>query len=153
MQRHPSIVPLSRVHHFGLLCAWKIRQGLQKNVSSERIGKYLQYFFEQHLLPHFKEEERWLYTQWKHPLGKQAIEEHAHLISLANQMIPNATEELLLKFADALQMHIRFEERTVFPELENTLTQMQLEKIGVLIQNAHQEIKPDVYADEFWING
>lgn len=153
MQRHPSIVPLSRVHHFGLLCAWKIRQGLQKNVAPERIGKYLQYFFEQHLLPHFKEEEEWIYTAWKHPLSTQAMEEHEQLTMLANQIIPNASEELLLKFADALQLHIRFEERTVFPELENTFTSSQMEKIGVLIQNAHRDIKPDEYADEFWING
>lgn len=34
MKRNENIVLLSRDHHFGLLCAWKIRQGLKKKLKS-----------------------------------------------------------------------------------------------------------------------
>lgn len=151
MQRHPSIVPLSRVHHFGLLCVWKIKQGLLRRVEPERISKYLQYFFEQHLLPHFKEEEQWLYLQWFHPLSKQAMDEHEQLILLANQIILNTTEELLLKFADALQLHIRFEERTVFPAWEKVQTTAHLKMLETKMQQLHPHALQDDYPDAFWV--
>lgn len=35
MKRNENLVPLSRDHHFGLLCCWKIRQGIKKEVSQE----------------------------------------------------------------------------------------------------------------------
>ena len=57
--------------------------------------------------------------------------------------------ELLTAFADALEQHIRFEERTWFPHLEEILDTRHLEKIGKALDFIH-ETEADTYHDEFW---
>lgn len=39
IKRHPSLQPLSREHHYGLLLSWKIREGFKREVPPERIKK------------------------------------------------------------------------------------------------------------------
>ena len=41
LKRNPNLVPLSREHHFGLLFAWKLKQGLAKNTSLETMRDYV----------------------------------------------------------------------------------------------------------------
>ncbi len=44
MKRSEYIVPLSKDHHFGLLCSWKIQKGLDKNIALNRITAYVDFF-------------------------------------------------------------------------------------------------------------
>jgi hypothetical protein len=46
IKRSAALSPLSREHHEGLLFAWKIRQGLQKNIDPERISKFTKWFWD-----------------------------------------------------------------------------------------------------------
>ncbi|MBS1586674.1 MAG: hemerythrin domain-containing protein [Bacteroidetes bacterium] len=153
MKRHESIVALSREHHFGLLFCWKIRQALKKQVAPERIQPYVKYFWDNHLKPHFKEEETWLFAALQDTLVDQAIAEHKHIEQLANELLakePVQTADLST-LATAVDDHIRFEERKLFPHLEKELSQDQLLVLGQKLQELHPTREKDDYPDEFWV--
>src|SRR5262245_17573787 len=113
MKRNENIVPLSRDHHNGLLFSWKIRKGISKNIDKERIRKYVQYFWEDHLQKHFEEEESLLFNKIQHELCDKAYADHAQIRSLIEEIITGDVPlEKYASLADILDEHIRFEERT-----------------------------------------
>lgn len=147
IKRTPELQPLSRDHHQGLLLCWKIRKGISNGTPSERIKEYVKWFYSEHLLPHFKTEEDLLFTILgsAHPLIIQAITEHRDLEKLITD--ESNSQELLQEIAQKLDDHIRFEERTLFGEIEKVATAEQLQ----LISTHHQE---PVFCDndtlKFW---
>ena len=150
MKRHESITPLSRDHHAGLLCCWKIRQGIRKNIVPSRVLTYIQYFWHHHLEGHFKEEETLLFVLAQNEWIEQAVREHRELRERIGSLEKDASPEKLLQFAKQLDDHIRFEERILFPYLEETLSAEQLDNIGRQLQELHAKVKEDDYEDEFW---
>lgn len=58
IKRYETIAQFSREHHFGLLLVWKIKQGIKKSISPERISNYVLCFYEQDLKQHFSNEEK-----------------------------------------------------------------------------------------------
>jgi hemerythrin-like domain-containing protein len=152
MKRHESIAALSRDHHFGLLFCWKIRQGIRKQVPTERMQGYVQYFWDNHLRQHFEEEERWLFPAIQGAFCERAISEHAQirqLVEAVNSITPVVPEELN-SLADCLDKHIRFEERTLFPYIEKELPAQVLIEIGSRLNLPDQGHPKDDYHDEFW---
>lgn len=149
MKRNSNIVPLSRDHHFGLLCSWKIRQGLSKNIDPKRISVYLDYFWNTHLKTHFKEEEEVLFITREDALTAKALYEHRHIEHLVNRITDDPRETLLMEFSELLQEHIRFEERVLFPHFETILTEPELAEVGKQLDLIHQP-QTDGYKDEFW---
>lgn len=152
IKRHPAIVEFSREHHFGLLLVWKIREGLRRSVEPERIGRYVVYFFRIDLEPHFQAEEallfRWLDTA--NPLRAQADQEHGNIRSLvASLQEQPADGPLLAQFAQALESHIRFEERTLFNYLQENLSADVLVEIAAE-HPATDHAACEIWADRFW---
>ncbi|ODM52132.1 hemerythrin domain-containing protein [Elizabethkingia meningoseptica] len=150
MKRNENIVLLSRDHHFGLLCSWKIRQGLKKEIAAGRIGKYIRYFWTSHLEEHFREEEEILFPHADDEFAERIRQEHQQIRSLTAAIEIAVDPELLLSFANALEQHIRFEERTWFPHLEELLDNQTLEEIGKALDVVHA-VETDEYEDEFWV--
>lgn len=153
MKRHEGIVALSRDHHFGLLFCWKIRQGIKKQVSTERMQLYVQYFWDNHLRQHFEEEEKLLFAALQDRLCNQAISEHNNIRQLAaavGSIIPVLPEQLSL-LADSIDNHIRFEERTLFPHIERELPEEVLTDIGLRLKLLQEGHPKDNYPDEFWV--
>ncbi|SDC06407.1 hemerythrin domain-containing protein [Niabella drilacis] len=151
MKRHESIVPLSRDHHHGLLCCWKIRQGIKKKVAVTRIGAYIRYFWDIHLKDHFDEEEQWLFVAGDAQCA-QAIAEHRRLQALQETIAANAVTGDVEAFADLLDRHIRFEERILFPHLEQTLSAEKMAVIGTALEASHKKTGQDDYPDAFWLD-
>jgi len=150
--RSEHIKRLSREHHFSLLFCWKIRQGLKTNVPGERIRKYVHYFWQQHLQPHFQDEEKILFVPIADRHVQRAINEHKSIrqqIEHLSNYPENKERKTLAKIADMVDEHVRYEERELFPHLERKLSKEQLEKIGKLIQQHHSSL-PDLYEDQFW---
>ncbi len=147
MKRHEALVQLSRDHHFGLLLCWKLKEGLKKEVSPERMSKYIRLFYEQNLKPHFQEEEETLFPILgdEHPLIQEAVGQHR----IFEQMITAGFEspEKIQHFRDLLELHIRTEERVIFPEIEAQATDEQLQN---LLNENHPELKEPDYDDIFW---
>ena len=152
IDRSEHIKRLSREHHFSLLFCWKIRQGLKTNVAVERIRKYVQYFWHQHLQSHFREEERILFAPIMDRQVQRAINEHKYIRQVIKELPSypeNKERKILGKIADIVDEHVRYEERELLPHLERKLSEEQLEKIGELIQKHHSSLQ-DHYEDQFW---
>ncbi|MBK9636912.1 MAG: hemerythrin domain-containing protein [Bacteroidetes bacterium] len=125
MKRHIALVPLSHDHHQGLLLVWKIRQGINWRISNSRMSKYILYFSEHDLLLHFHKEETILIIGLppNDPLAQQMLQEHKKLRE-SLQAIKNNENEITFinEFANLLEGHIRFEERILFPHIQETTT-------------------------------
>ncbi len=148
IKRSVELTPLSRDHHEGLLLVWKIRQGIRNGTELQRIADYVRWFWKVHLDVHFTEEEQLfspLFPEGNEGL-KQMLEEHSKLRSMASSQDWN--EESLENFAQLLNDHIRFEERTLFPYIEQQASPEQLR----LIYESHSAEKNNaVWKDEFWL--
>lgn len=151
MKRDTNIIPLSRDHHYGLLFCWKIRQGLAKHIDLPRIQRYVQYFWEHHLEVHFTEEETLLFRESTDPLCLEAKEQHSRIRRLVMTIRRSGTwvDASYRTLAGQLEAHIRFEERQVFPFLEQKLTKAQLSAVGAEL-NHHARSADDAYEDQFW---
>lgn len=151
IKRNPHIVKLSQDHHASLLFCWKLRQGVKKEVAPDRMGKYIAYFYEYHFTPHFFEEETILFAPMpEDELVLQAFAEHKTILNLAHTLIDGKAEnpyEEINRLADLVDKHVRFEERVLFPHIEHSLDESQLEAIGEQLSDQPEK---DDYADTFW---
>lgn len=153
LKRHPALIPLSQDHHFGLLLTWKIRQGFNRGVESQRILSYVSYFVNEHLEKHFQNEEHYLFSflAKNDLLRKEAEGQHEYLRKLFETMMGGAAvEEADLKeFADSLESHIRFEERKLFPYIQVELTEEDLKEFQEKMKMIHEKVD-EHWEDEFW---
>jgi hemerythrin-like domain-containing protein len=152
IKRNKHILQLSKDHHFTLLFCWKIRQGIKMQIDPERIKKYVQYFWQQHMQTHFREEEEILFKPVKDDKVQKALNDHEAInnqVTKALQVPNDISYEALSMLANTVDAHIRYEERELFPHLETVLTESQLASIGEQLNK--QEMENDNYQDEFWI--
>ena len=122
MKRDKNLQALSRDHHHGLLLGWKIKQGLKHEVNPELIVEYIRYFSEAALFPHFNEEEKQIliYLQDDNSYKLRTLNDHVTIAKLIETLDDQETDPaVFLKIADILEDHIRFEERELFPYLQD----------------------------------
>lgn len=153
IKRSEELVSLSREHHDGLLLCWKIKEGLSRDISVDRIVNYILSFFDKQLAQHFKEEEQFIFPLLSSDNAERREAELHHKILL--EMVGNFREVhhldrfSLKRFAEQLNEHIRFEERVLFPliELEAEPESLQLAATHLSAQtNRNME-----WEDEFWV--
>lgn len=154
MKRNKNLIELSRDHHHGLLLGWKIKQGFKYNVALQDMVSYIKHFSEEALFPHFDEEEEqlFIYLPEDDEYRLRAIADHQEIRSLIADIISSEAidEAMLLNLANILETHIRFEEREMFPYMEVTLSEQQLEQIGAVISAIHQPYT-EGFSNEFWV--
>ena len=155
IKRNTSIVKLSREHHLSLLFCWKIREGLKKEVPAQRINSYVAYFTRRFLIPHFIEEESYLFSKFQDRMVTEAAIQHREIRMLLQEMeadgyLPH--EEDIKKLAHLLDHHIRYEERELFPYMEKLLTYEQMEEIGEKLGPENLADQSDDFKDTFWVN-
>lgn len=148
LKRHPALHHLSHDHHHGLLLCWKIRQGFKLGIEPKRISVYCEWFWKNYLQAHFEEEEKTIFTVLPEddPMIKQAMSEHKRLRKLFSTW--ENPEKTLGQIEEELEKHIRFEERVLFPVIQEKASPIQLEEIA-----AHGEREKFVEngEDTFWI--
>lgn len=150
IKRTKVLRPLSHEHHHGLLLCWKIRQGLRKGVAPLRIKAYCDHFYSHHLLPHFHEEEQFLFPLLGnvHPFIKKARQQHLRLTRLFTKTDDELKAVMLIE--EELERHIRFEERELFGEIQAVITPEQVTILGE--QLAHESSNEcENWLDEFWV--
>lgn len=145
--RNKNLQPLSREHHYGLLLCWKIRTSFRKNIEPHRVRKYADWFYHNHLLPHFEIEEKFVFPVLgnEHELVIKALAEHRRL----KRLFEDTTDifKSLNIIEEELEKHIRFEERTLFNEIQKIATSDQL----VDIERCHIELSfCENNEDKFW---
>lgn len=148
IKRHPAIQPWSRDHHQGLLLSWKIKKGFSLGIAPERIKKYTDWFWENHLIPHFETEERYLFPILGNDnhLVQQAVDEHRQLKTLFEEEI--AVSDTLSKIEKLLNDHIRFEERVLFQAIQEVASEEEFKQLNDI---HNEEITCEAWTDEFWL--
>lgn len=148
IKRNEALKPFSREHHHGLLFSWKIREGIKKNIDPQRIRKYIGWFWQNFLLPHFEAEEKYLFPiAGKNNANLQkALADHRELkVLFAGKNAGYDAFSLIQKTLDA---HIRFEERILFNEIQTMASADQLKMVSTL----HDDTEvPDDWEDQFWV--
>ena len=83
-------------------------------------------------------------------MKQDALQQHARICTLVEEIRKIADIPLLEEFADALDAHIRFEERQLFPYIEQTIDPLILEDAGKKIEACTHSAELE-WADEFWL--
>jgi hemerythrin-like domain-containing protein len=140
MKRNIHLQPLSRQHHNGLMAVLLLKKGVKKKADVFVMKDFILDLWQNELMPHFSAEEKWLLPSLDcidlMVKYEQMIKEHNELKFLIHQFKEQKYSiELVKIFYKKLELHIRFEERDLFPSIEKSLTNMELEIIGSHLNN------------------
>ncbi len=141
MKRHPALIPLSHDHHHGLSEARRLRRASTGGDATRRqsVERFL-HFFRDDTVDHFRLEEESLFPLLADAGGPaealvvRALLEHQRVRAdaarlEAAQATGGADPSLMRQIAELLESHIRFEERELFPYLEQTVSSGILERL------------------------
>lgn len=126
MKRNPVLQPLSREHHTALVlakaCERAVKSG-DEGVIQKTCQRAIQAFSDE-LEPHFQIEEQsflpLLRSTETQPLAERTWADHQQLRALLKDLRQNNIEALD-SFGKCLSAHVRFEERELFPVIEDLL--------------------------------
>lgn len=153
IKRKVYLLPLSRDHHHGLLLSWKVSQGLKNGTPVSEIAGYVRYFWQASLEKHFREEETIVFRKMPvvHEGCLRAIKEHNRIRKLIEKIgnPAKSSRELLETLCEEMNNHIRFEERELFPAIEVSLSNAELDAVGKALEKAHAHF-PDNWENPFW---
>lgn len=136
--RHEALAPLSRDHYAGLVQAQHlIKAGdTAKSLSVDRRQAVAEFLdsWQREIQPHFDDEEKLLDGLMSDADQKQFLSEHQQLRTLALQLKALRKEidpdpEKLTELGHLLNSHIRWEERHLFNQLQQSLTKTQLKEL------------------------
>ena len=151
IRRSRELAGLSREHHDSLLFVWKIRQGISYKTDLTRIAAYCEFFWETNMKDHVKKEETAvrMVLPAGHPLRTNLLEDHEAIRNKIREVTDEPSYTGLSRLAQIIYYHVRFEERTLFPHVEQVSTPRQMEELGALLSDAHSI--PENWPDEFWV--
>ncbi len=118
MKRHPALEPFSRDHNDGLILARSLMTG---ETDAPRLA---QAAWDGELRDHFKEEERLLGPLLSETSLETLLREHREIEAMI-ESLPEGSAAL----GEALEAHIRWEERVLFPEIETTATEEDFKRL------------------------
>jgi hemerythrin-like domain-containing protein len=142
MKRDPRLIRLSREHTQALLLAQRLARGIPTATEDEAAALYSQLlaFWSAGLLPHFRAEGECLLARLvrhlPHEDGRvqRLHRDHLHLEALVATMRDTednaARRAALLDFAEVIRTHVRWEEETLFPTTEESLTSLELDALA-----------------------
>jgi len=136
LKRSRELRPLSSEHHQALLVAFQLKKGLAGHADSagaprDLVGLVaLAKRYEEGLLQaHTRAEEDLLGHHLEEGQLERLKSEHAELLRLmgaAKTGRPPEARAALAAFADLLERHVRWEERDLFPSVEDRLEEQDL---------------------------
>lgn len=139
MKRSEALQPLSRDHHQALYVALQLRRADDPVAGREAFLE----FWDEHGREHFRIEEEVLLPVWGElgtpDPGSVARVAQEHLaIRVAARRLAAAEPELeaLHELGDLLDGHVRFEERELFPLIEEDLDVQQLDRMADAVEEA-----------------
>jgi iron-sulfur cluster repair protein YtfE (RIC family) len=149
MKRNPALYTLSHDHHQGLILAQQLKKGAPqyKGMPStlEDKKEYTLSFYKTELVKHFQDEEEILFPAVKNKNDEldrkiaEIISEHRKMESLIKDLEKtDQLENVLDELGWLLEKHIRKEERDVFMEIENVLTEEELQVISEEISQSRK---------------
>lgn len=130
MRRHESLRPLSRDHHHGLVEARAIRWALAQRAGTlESARASFLRVWDERLREHFAAEEELLAGLIADPADVARLRsDHEKVRALVEHVRTDLGP--LGTLAHELEMHIRWEERTLFPRIEAAATAQELAAVA-----------------------
>ncbi len=142
MKRAEALQPLSRDHLKSLLVAKRLRNA----TDAAAAGRDFLAFWESEGRHHFRVEEEVLLPGWAlhGPVDRVAVarmlEEHLAIRRGALRAVAGeASLEELADLGQLLDNHVRFEERELFPMIEEALDPDSLRRLATAIKRAEEE--------------
>ena len=144
MKREKFLWPLTQGHHRGLVAARNIKNRIEqmktenRQADLEALKAETEGFWKGELQPHFEAEEEMLQIFAEKAGAKdkdllRTIQEHRTM----TQLLKMGFKEDLLRFAEILTAHIRFEEEVLFGRIEKILTPEEISRAsGFLVKKA-----------------
>ena len=145
-----ALTPLIEEHNEVILLCERIREGLKNKIEPSRIKKYIDWFKEEYLDPHFEIEKEQIFPI----LGnnnvrvKRALANHRRL----NRLFAETSElnKVLNKIEEELSTYIGFEERVLYNEIRTVASPLQWEEI----EKSHHQLgfSEEAWEDKFWLS-
>ena len=131
MRRHEALVPLSHDHHDALVAARRLRRSAAGPDAAAEAEAFLDFFAEE-TVQHFRQEEELLFPhvvdrEEARELVLEALLDHQRLHALAAKLGArlaggHADPVIMRSLGEALEAHVRLEERRLFPLIEQLLS-------------------------------
>ena len=140
MKRSPQLAALSRDHHQALEAALRLRRATDETLEAavEHLGSFWSRQGERHfvieerlVLPALPAEE----AEWAEATGR-VREEHAEIRARAASLADASSVGAARELGELLAAHVRFEERTLFPLVEQRLSPRALADLGRALTSA-----------------
>jgi hemerythrin-like domain-containing protein len=134
MKRHPALAALSRDHHQALVVARDLRRA--SPVQTASAARAFLAFWAADCHDHFRLEEEILLPAYAvhgspdHPAVVQMLVDHMIIRRDAALVAGGASAPELRRLGQELASHVRLEERRVFPLVEETLSVLELDRLG-----------------------
>ena len=136
MKRSEALRALSHQHHQGLFAALRLKRARQDSAAEAR-SVFLD-FFDREGARHFRAEEELLLPAFaRHSEPDQHLDLRRRALDLEASPDPDPAE--LRELGERLESHIRFEERLLFPMIEEALPVDELERLGAAFARAEAE--------------
>lgn len=139
---------LAEEHRQAKLLCQRIREGVRLRIDPERIMRYANWYFINHLSPHFAKEQEYIFPILgsDHLQVKKALSAHRRLTRLFTSH--EQAERCLSRIEEELDFLVRFEEKNLFAEVKTKMTVEQ----RLNMQEIKKEIFTEDWEDEFWLN-
>lgn len=143
MKRHPALVPLSHDHHQVLVIAQRLRRATAESTPSLTVVFLGAWESEQK--HHFRHEEELLLPAYAahgdpaHPAVMRMLQDHMLIRRDAYRLSQEPSLELLHGLGQRLSDHVHLEERQVFPLIEATIPEPELQALGDQLRGALPE--------------
>jgi hemerythrin-like domain-containing protein len=137
VKRHPALIPLSRDHHQVLVIAQRLRRATAES-ATETAQAFLSHWKEERW--HFRLEEELLLPAYAaegepdHPAIIRMLCDHMLIRRDAARVADSPSLELLHDLGALLASHVRLEEQEIFPLIEATLPESDLQELGERIR-------------------
>ena len=147
MERSKYLETLSFEHHDGLVIALRIKKDLKNEVKPAHLFAYVIDVYENGLQHHFHQEEVCFNKVMQNIAAAEKLmnrmeTEHMQFAELVKEIQApgsNVLEQIRI-FGELLNDHIRFEERELFPVIEQSLSSEQLEAISIYLHREHRPL-------------
>lgn len=142
MKRSRALRTLSHQHHQGLFAALQLRRA-QRETAADAHRAFVD-FFEREGALHFRIEEELLlpayarHVECDDPAIVRVLTDHVDLRRRGQDLEGGAEPgpEALRELGERLELHIRFEERVLFPMIEEALPPDEIERLAAAIERA-----------------
>ena len=151
IKRSEALTPLSHDHHATLVFCLRLKNAIAANVDVETLKKYVQWFYSKNLITHFKEEEELLFQKTPHPLCERATNEHRNIEELVESFVSNGVLATATTLHLLINSHVRFEERELFPLLEQIMNTADLKLAGEVLSSNHTDVCHTEFEPAFWL--